>query len=81
MKSIFLSGSDKGAIVEFVKQNAEHYDKTHTKFKGKQRKEGFWERLAASWNLSVNFVKKWFETHRTKYGKPHKVRTSCSEEH
>ena len=28
MKSIFLSVSDEGAIVQFVKQNAELYDKT-----------------------------------------------------
>ena len=31
MKSIFLSDSDEEAIVEFVKQNAELYDKTHMK--------------------------------------------------
>ena len=39
------------------------------KFKDKQRKEGLWERLAASRNLSVNTVKKWFETQHTRYGK------------
>ena len=44
------------------------YDKTN-KFKDKQRKEGLWERLAASRNISVNTVKKWFETQCTKYGK------------
>ena len=60
MKSIFLSDSDEEAIVEFVKQNEELYDKTHAKFKDKQRKECLWERLAASRNLSVNTVKKWF---------------------
>ena len=64
MKSIFLSDSDEKAIVEFVKQHKELYDKT--KFKDKQRREGLWERLAASRNLSVNTVKKWFET---RYGK------------
>ena len=55
--------------VEFVKQHEELYDKTHTKFKDEQRKEGLWERLAASRNLSVNTVKKWFKTQRTRYGK------------
>ena len=69
IKSIFLSDSDEEAILEFVKHNAELYDKTHTKFKDKQRKEGFWERLAASRNLSVTNVKNWFENHRTRYGK------------
>ena len=53
MKSIFLSDPDEEAFVEFVKQNTEPYDKTHAKLKDKQRKEGLWERLAASRNLSV----------------------------
>ena len=55
--------------MEFVKQHEELYSKTHAKFKDKQRKEGLWERLAASRNLSVNTVEKWFETQRTRYGK------------
>ena len=48
MKSIFLSDSDEETIVEFIKQHKELYDKTHYKFKDKQRKEGLWERLVAS---------------------------------
>ena len=68
MKFIFLSDSDEEAIVEFIKHK-ELYDKTHSKFKDKQRKEGLWERLAASRNLSVNTVKKWFKTQCTRYGK------------
>ena len=69
MKSIFLSDSDEEAIVEFVKQHEELYNKAHDKFKDKQRKEGLWERLAASKNLSVNTIKEWFETQCTRYGK------------
>ena len=67
--SIFLSDSNEEAIVKFVKQNAELCDMTHAKFKDKQRKEGLWKRLAASRNLSVNTVKKWFKTQSTRYGK------------
>ena len=66
MKSIFLSDSDKEAILHFVKQHEELYDETRTKFKDKQRKEGLWERLAASRNLSVKTVTKWFETQHTR---------------
>ena len=40
IKSIFLSDSDEGAIVEFIKQHEELYDK---EFKDKQRKGGLWE--------------------------------------
>ena len=69
MKSIFLSDSDKEAIVEFVKQHKELNDKTNDSFKDKQKKERFWETLASTRNLPVNTVKKWFETQRTRYGK------------
>ena len=69
MKSIFLSESDEEAHIDFVKQHEELFDKTHTKFKDKQRKEGLWETVAASRNLSVSTVKKWFETQCTRYGK------------
>ena len=48
MKSIFLSDSDKEAIMEFVKQNEELYDKTKDSFKDKQKKERLWEQLAES---------------------------------
>ena len=68
MKSIFLSDSDEDAIVDFV-QHEKLYDKTRAKFKDKQRKEGLWETVAASRNLSVNTVKKWLETQHTRYGK------------
>ena len=69
MKSTFLSDSDEEAIVEFVKQHEELYDKTNDKFKDKQKKERHWETVAATRNLPVNTVKKWFETQHTRYGK------------
>ena len=58
MKSIFLSDSDEEAIVEFVKQHEELYDKTNDSFNDKQKKERLWEQLAATRNLPVNTVKK-----------------------
>ena len=69
MKSIFLNDSDKEAIVEIVKQHEELYDKTNNSFKDKQKKERLWEQLAATRNLSIKTVKKWFETQHTRYGK------------
>ena len=69
MKSIFLSNSDEEAIVDFVKQHEELYDKTNGSFKDKQKKEGLWEPLAAFRNLSIKTVKKWFDTKRTRYDK------------
>ena len=41
----------------------------HEKFKDKQRKERLWETVAASRNLPVSTVKKWFDTQHTRYGK------------
>ena len=69
MKSIFLSGSDEEAIVEFIKQNEELYDKANNSFKDKQKKEQLWEQFSAIRNLPVKTVKKWFETQHTRYGK------------
>ena len=69
MKSIFLSDLDKEAIVEYVKQHEELDDKTNDSFKDKQKKERLWEQLAATRNLPVKTVKKWFDTQRTRYGK------------
>ena len=39
MKSIFLSDSSEEAIVEFIKQHKELFDKTNGSFKDKQKKE------------------------------------------
>ena len=69
MKSIFLSDSDEESIVEVIKQHEELYDKTNDSFKDKQKKERLWEQLAATRNLPVKTVKKWFETQCTRYGK------------
>ena len=67
MKFTFLSDSDKVAIVEFIKQHQELYDKTNSSFKDKQKKERLWESFAATRNLPVKTVKKWFETQCTRY--------------
>ena len=69
MKSIFLSNSDEETIVDFVKQHEELFDKNHSKFKDKYRKEGLWATVAASRNLPVSTLKEGFETQRTRYGK------------
>ena len=69
MKSIFFTDSDEEAIMEFIKQHEELYDKTSGSFKDKQKNERLWEQLAATINFPVKTVKKWFETQCTRYGK------------
>ena len=66
MRSIFLSDSDEEAIDEFIKQHEELYDDS---FKDKQKEERLWEQIAATRNLPVKTVKKWFETQRNRYDK------------
>ena len=68
MKSTFLSDSDEEPMVESIKHHEELYDKTNNSFKDKQ-KERLWESLAATRNLPVKTVKKWFKTHHTRYDK------------
>ena len=80
MKSIVLSDSDKEAIVEFVKQHEELYDKTNDSFKDKQKKERLWELLAATRNLPVKTVKKWLKTQHTKYSKLAKTKSGQAAE-
>ena len=68
LKSVFLSDVDEEALVKFLKQHEELYNKTHNKFKDKQKKECLWERLPATRNLSVSTDKRWFEIQCTRYG-------------
>ena len=42
---------------------------TNDTFKDKQTKERLWEQLAATRNLPIKTVKKWFETQCTRYSK------------
>ena len=55
--------------MEFIQQHEELYDKTNDTFKDKPKEERLWEQLAATRNLPVKTVKKWFKTQHTKYGK------------
>ena len=82
MKSIFLSDSDEEAIVDFVKQHEELFDKTHAKFKDKQRKEGLWERLSSFQEFICQHCQEVVRdsTYQIWQAHSHKVRTSCREE-
>ena len=69
MTNIYLTDSDKEAIVDFVKDHKELYDKTNEHFKDKGRKECLREQFANSHKLFVKVCKTWFESQRTHYGK------------
>ena len=69
MTNIYLTDSDEKAIVDFVKDHEELYDKTNVHFKHKARKDCLWERFARSYKLSVKACKTWFKSQRTRCGK------------
>ena len=62
MTNILLMDSDEEAIVEFVKDHEELYDKTNEHFKYKARNEFLWGRFTNSHKLSVKVCKTWFES-------------------
>ena len=81
MKSILPSDSGEEAIVEFVKQNVELYDKTHIKCKDKEggtlgKTSSFQEFICQHCQEVVQD-----STYQIWQAHPHKVRKSCSEEH
>ena len=52
----FLTDSDEEAIVDFVKDHEELYDKTNEQFKDKARKNCLWEGFASSCNIVCESV-------------------------
>ena len=69
MTNSYLTDSEKEAIVNFVKDHEELFDKTNEQFKDKARKYCLLERFTSCCKLSVNVCKTWFKFQRTHYGK------------
>ena len=61
MTNIYLMDSDEVAIVDFVKDHEELYNKTDEHFKDKARKEFLWEQFSNSHKLFVKVCKTWFD--------------------
>ena len=57
MTNIYVTDSDEEAIVNFVKDHEELYDKTSEQFKDKAGKECLWERFTSTHRLSVKVCK------------------------
>ena len=67
--------SQENAIVEFVKEHPELYDKEHGRFHDRQRKEALWTEISAELKLQPFDVRRWFESQRTRYGKLYKLQS------
>ena len=62
MTNIYLTESDEEAIVDFVQDHEELYNKTNEHFKDKARKDCLWDSFASSHKLSVKMCKTWFKS-------------------
>ena len=69
LAQILLSDSDEEALIEYIKNHPELYEKGHEQFKNKGHKACLWECIAAQRNLKPEDARKWFETQRTRYAK------------
>ena len=68
-----FTDSQETAIVEFVKEHPEFYDKEHARFHDRQKKEALWAEISAELKLQPFDVRRWFESQRTRYGKLSKL--------
>ena len=64
-----FTDSQETAIVEFVKEHPELYNKEHGRFHDRQKKEALWAEISAELNFQPFDVRRWFESQRTRYGK------------
>ena len=70
-----FTDSQETAIVEFVKQHPELYDKEHAHFHDRERKEALWEEISAELKLQPFDVRRWCESQKTHYGKLSKLQS------
>ena len=70
-----FTDSQETAIVEFVKEHPELYDKEHAHFHDRQKKEALWAEISAELKLQPFDVRRWFESQRTCYGKLSKLQS------
>ena len=70
-----FTDSQENAIVEFVKEHPELYDKEHGRFHDRQRKEALWAKISAELKLQPFDVRRWFESQVTHYGKLSKLQS------
>ena len=70
-----FTDSQEIAIVEFVKEHPEMYDKEHGRFHDRHRKEALWAEISAELKLQPFDVRRWFESQRTRHGKLSKLQS------
>ena len=70
-----FTDSEEVSIVEFVKLHPELYDKEHSRFHDRNRREALWAEISAELKLQPFDVRRWFESQRTHYVKLSKLQS------
>ena len=70
-----FTDSQEVSIEEFVKLHPELYDKEHSRFHDRTRREALWAEISAELKLQPFDVRRWFESQRTHYGKLSKLQS------
>ena len=70
-----FTDSQEVSIVEFVKLHPELYDKEHSRFHDRTRREALWAEISEELKLQPFDVRRWFESQRTRYGKLSKLQS------
>ena len=60
---------EEDAIIEFLQNHPEIYNKEHVRYADKYHKEALWVQIAKELRLDVNDVKHWYTSTRTTFGK------------
>ena len=60
---------EEDAIIEFLQNHPEIYNKEHERYADKYHKEALWVHIAKKLRLDVNDVKCWYTSKRTTFGK------------
>ena len=61
-----FTNSQEVSIVEFVKLHPELYDKEHSRFHDRTRREALWAEISEELKLQPFDVRRWFESQRTR---------------
>ena len=64
-----FTDKEEDAIIEFLQNHPEIYNKEHERYTDKYHKEALWVEIATELKLDANDVKRWYTSKRTTFGK------------
>lgn len=70
-----LTREEEEAIVEWLREHPEIYDKRKAEYKNQQKKESLWKQKADEMGKDVTVLKVWYKSLRTRMGKLMKTKS------